>query len=95
MRLSGPLVLSTISEFQNKVFSEQSHDLILDITNVPYMDSSGIGALMALYVRQYRAGHPVQLLGATHRVQDVLKVARVDQFFQLIDTLSDAQAKSA
>ena len=90
MRLSGPLVLSTISEFQTKVFSEHSHDVVLDITDVPYIDSSGIGALMALYVRQYRAGHPVHLLGATHRVRDVLKVAHVDQFFQLIDTLSDA-----
>lgn len=90
MRLSGPLVLSTLSEFQTKVFSEHEHDLVLDITDVPYMDSSGIGALMALYVRQYRAGHPVQLLGATQRVQDVLKIAHVDQFFRLIDTLSEA-----
>jgi anti-sigma B factor antagonist len=92
MRLSGPVVLSTLSEFQSKVFSDHSHNLILDISNVPYMDSSRIGALVALYVRQHRSGHPVYLLGATERVQTILKVSRVDQFFRLIDTLGEAQA---
>jgi hypothetical protein len=33
MRLSGPVVLSTLSEFQSKVFSDHSHNLILDISN--------------------------------------------------------------
>ena len=95
MRLSGPLVLSTLSEFQNKVFAEHSQNLILDVSKVPYMDSSGIGALMALYVRQHRAGYPVHLLGATDRVREVLKIARVDQFFRLLDRPSDDQANCA
>jgi anti-sigma B factor antagonist len=67
MRLNGPLVLSTLPEFQAKVFADNSQKLILEVSDVPYMDSSGIGALMALYVRQHRAGHPVHLLGATER----------------------------
>jgi anti-anti-sigma regulatory factor len=41
MRRSGPLVRSRLSEFQTKVFRALAN-LILDISDVPYMDSSGI-----------------------------------------------------
>ena len=51
LRLSGPLVLTTLAEFQSRVRAEQSPNLILDLTDVPYVDSAGIGALVGTYVR--------------------------------------------
>jgi anti-sigma B factor antagonist len=94
LRLSGPLVLTTLSDFQTKVRADRSHNLILDFTSVPYVDSSGIGALVGVYVRHHRDGSGVSLVGVGERVHAALKLAHVDQFFRFFDSLSDAQAKT-
>jgi anti-anti-sigma regulatory factor len=41
-------VITTLFDFQAKVRADSSRTLMLDFTNVPYMDSAGIGALGAL-----------------------------------------------
>jgi len=95
LRLTGPVVLDTLPEFRAKVQSERSHHLVLDMSAVPYVDSAGIGALTMLYVRHQRDGHAVCLLRANTRVHEVLKLSRVDGFFQFIDSLSEAQTSPA
>ena len=95
LRLTGPVVLDTLPEFRSKVQTDRSHHLVLDMSGVPYVDSAGIGALTMLYVRHQRDGHAVCLLGATDRVHEVLKLARVDQFFQFIDSLSETETNLA
>jgi anti-sigma B factor antagonist len=93
LRLRGPLILTTLSEFQSKVRADQSHDLILDFTDVPYVDSAGIGALVGAYVRHQRDENGLSLVGVTERVHAALKVAHIEQFFRFFDSLSEAQAK--
>lgn len=95
LRLKGPVVLDTLPEFRATVLNERSHNLVLDMSGVPYVDSAGIGALVMLYVRHQRDGRAISLLGAADRVHEVLKLARVDQFFQFIDSLNEAQANPA
>jgi anti-anti-sigma factor len=65
------------------------------MAGVPYVDSAGIGALMMLYVRHQRDGRAICLLGTTDRVHEVLKLARVAQFFQFIESLSEAESNLA
>jgi anti-anti-sigma regulatory factor len=43
LRLNGALVMTTMFEFQATVRADQSRSLIIDFTNVPYVDSAGIG----------------------------------------------------
>jgi anti-sigma B factor antagonist len=93
LRLTGPLTLTTVPEFQSKVHGDQSHNLILDFTHVPYVDSIGMGTLVDVNVRHRRDGNSVSLVGASDRVRSVLKLARVDRFFRFFDSLADAQAK--
>jgi anti-sigma B factor antagonist len=95
LRLKGPVVLDTLPEFRAKVLSARSHNLVLDMTGVPYMDSAGIGALVMLYVRHQRDGRAICLLGTTDRVHEVLKLAQVAQFFQFISTLNEAEPNPA
>jgi anti-anti-sigma regulatory factor len=45
LRLTGPLVLNTVFAFQSLLREDTSQSLIIDFTNVPYVDSAGIGAL--------------------------------------------------
>ncbi len=93
IRLTGPLTLSTVPEFQSKVPRDGSHDLILDFTHVPYLDSIGMGTLVDVNIRHRRDGNTVSLVGASDRVQALLKLARVDRFFRFCNSLDEAQRK--
>jgi anti-sigma B factor antagonist len=82
LKLSGPLTLSTLFEFQNLVRGENSASLLLDFTNVPYIDSAGLGALVGAYVRLQREGHSVALAGVNDRIRGALRLMQVEKFFE-------------
>jgi anti-sigma B factor antagonist len=81
LRLSGPLTISTLYKFQDMVRSDSTASLVLDFTNVPYVDSAGVGAMVGAYVRHQKAGHSVTLAGVNERVRNTLKVTQVENFF--------------
>jgi len=85
LRLSGPVVLSNLFAFQSKIRSSTSRTLMLDFTNVPYIDSAGIGALVGAHVTHDKDGRSLYLIGVCQRVKDALQVTRVQQFFQFVD----------
>ena len=45
LRLTGPVTISNFFEFQSLIRGNTSRRLILDLSQVPYIDSAGIGAL--------------------------------------------------
>src|SRR5271167_3465185 len=91
LRLSGPLVVSTLFDFQAKVRSDNSRALIIDLTSVPYVDSAGIGALVGAYVTHQKDGRSLALVGVSQRIHNALQVTRVEQFFRFFDSLPDAE----
>jgi anti-sigma B factor antagonist len=90
--LEGPLVLTTMFEFQALVRADQSQTLVIDFTSVPYADSAGIGALVGAYVTRQHGGRRLALAGVCNRVRDALKVTRVEQFFEFFDSVDAAEA---
>jgi anti-sigma B factor antagonist len=91
LRLTGPLTMSTLFDFQSRVRTDTSHVLMLDFTNVPYVDSAGMGALVGAYVPHQKDGRSLYLIGVNERVQNALKVTRVEQFFRFVDSLTAAE----
>ena len=92
LRLSGPLVISNLFDFQNRVRANTVERLILDFTNVPYVDSAGIGALVGAQVTHSKDGRSLALVGVNQRVRAALGVTRVEQFFKFYDKVDDARA---
>src|SRR5436305_12573180 len=78
LRLSGPLTISTLYKFQDMARSDSTASLVLDFTNVPYVDSAGVGAMVGAYVRHQKAGHSVTLEGADERARTTLQVTQLD-----------------
>ena len=87
LRLSGPLTIGTLYQFQDMVRTDSASSLVLDFTRVPYVDSAGVGALVGAYVRHQKAGHTLTLAGVNERVRNTLKVTQVEQFFTYADSL--------
>jgi anti-sigma B factor antagonist len=92
LRLSGPILLSNFFQFQSLVRGSTSATLILDLTQVPYIDSAGIGALVGAYVNHQKDGRRLALVGVTQRVRNTMQVTHVEQFFPFYDTLAAAEA---
>jgi anti-sigma B factor antagonist len=95
LRLDGPVLLSNFFQFQTTVRADTSRDLILDLTQVPYIDSAGIGALVGAFVTRQKDGRRLALAGVTERVRNTMQVTRVEQFFKFYDTVEDAQRSAA
>src|ERR1700687_3411208 len=88
LRLTGPLTMSTLFDFQSKVRTDTSRVLLLDFTNVPYVDSAGIGAMVGAYVSHQKDGRSLYLIGVNERVQNALRVTHVEKFFRFVDSLT-------
>ena len=95
LRLEGALVMKTMFEFQSTVRADSSRSLIIDFTNVAYVDSAGIGALVGAYVTRQHGGRSLALVGVSERIHNALKVTHVEQFFRFFDSVSAAEQASA
>ncbi len=95
LALTGPLVLSTMFDFQKMVRADDSRSLIIDFANVPYVDSAGIGALVGAYVTRQNSKRILALVAVSDRIHNALKVTHVEQFFRFFDSVDDAEDATA
>jgi anti-sigma B factor antagonist len=92
-RLSGPLTLRNLFELQAELRkSELPRLTILDLSEVPYMDSAGMGLVMNHYVRCQTNGTKLVVSGANNRVMDLFKVTKVDSVLPLATSIETAEA---
>ncbi len=95
LKLVGPLTLSNFFEFQSLVRADRTTSLIVDLSEVPYIDSAGIGCLVNGYVSHQNAGHVLSLVGVTDRVRTSLRISHVEQFFSIYASLAEAEQRAA
>jgi anti-sigma B factor antagonist len=57
-----------------------SKTVVLDLTNVSYMDSSGLGAIVGLYVSAKAADSQLKLIHLNERLKELFSIARLGQF---------------
>jgi anti-sigma B factor antagonist len=94
MRLHGPLLLGNFFPLQNMVRSDNAAVLIIDVTDMPYIDSAGIGCLVGAHVSREGSGRRLIVVGANDRLLTSLKVTKVEQLFTLVPTVEEALAKA-
>jgi len=93
LRLHGPLLLGNFFPLQTMVRSDNSAILIVDVADMPYIDSAGIGCLVGAHVSRENSGRKLVLVGANDRLLTSLQVTKVDQLFVIAPTLEEALAK--
>ena len=57
--------------------------LVLDLSGVPYMDSSGLATLVEALQNARKAQLPLMLCGLTTRVKSILEIARLNTVFSV------------
>jgi anti-sigma B factor antagonist len=64
----------------------QSGRIVLNLANVSYIDSGGLGTLVALYTTARNAGGSIKLANLTERVGDLLQVTKLLTVFEVFDS---------
>ncbi|MEY3284793.1 MAG: STAS domain-containing protein [Acidobacteriota bacterium] len=59
--------------------------VVLNLENVPYMDSGGLGEIVRSYTTATRAGGNLKLLHATKRISDLLMITKLITVFEIFD----------
>ena len=65
--------------------SEPPTAYVFDLTEVPYMDSHGLGELVRHHVRCQSKGIPLSLEGVSPRVRELFKLTRMESVFSIVE----------
>jgi anti-sigma B factor antagonist len=92
VHLEGVLNAETAFRFRDAVRPYEPATLILDMTHVRSMDSSGIGVLIGLFASYERNYRRLLLAGINDRIWDVFRVCKIDGVFTRYHTVAEAAA---
>jgi anti-anti-sigma factor len=90
--LDGPLTLSNMFSIQNDLRTLRPECLIMDLSQVPYMDSAGLGVIMNYYVSAQGSNRKFILVGVNERVRALIDMTKVDSVLKMVDSVEAAEA---
>jgi anti-anti-sigma factor len=90
--LTGPLTSASSGAFADAVIATDSPRVIVDMTEVPLVDSMAVGALVRAFVSCHKAGRKLALVGLSNRVHNVLQLTGVAPLFDTYATVEEAEA---
>jgi anti-anti-sigma factor len=91
MRLSGRLAIETVPSFLAAARKESAVILILDMGDVEYIDSSGVGALLQIHVSLAKANRQLVLASVPEKARLVLEIARLQSIFPMYSSVAIAE----
>jgi len=74
-----------LRDMVKKLIAEKQN-LVLNLSGVTYIDSGGLGTLVALYITARNNGSSIKLANLTQRVGDLLQVTKLVTIFDVYDS---------
>ena len=94
LSIEGIIKLGQSAEFLaenlKRTLERDEGHVILDLTKINYIDSTGIGELVAYLGRFGDIGRKLILVNPSDRIRKLLKVAQLDSLFSIYDSLDAA-----
>lgn len=81
-KVIGEVDISTSSLFRTnleKAYSEKKADFIIDISDLSYMDSTGLGVIIGAYGRMKENGNKITLLNPRNNIKKLLSITSLDK----------------
>lgn len=84
VRCSGRVTSTTSNTLQSKVRSliPETKCVVLDLTDVNYIDSSGLGTLVSVYMAAKRRHCELKLINLSQRLQELFRITRLSSVFE-------------
>lgn len=93
VELHGELDISSASGLREQLFdilAGQAASLILDLSGLSFIDSTGISVLVAAERRAHELGGSLSLVGPQKIVARVLHITSLDRHFPIFPTVEEA-----
>jgi len=74
---------------REKLESVNANIIVLDMSNVAYIDSAGLGSLVALLKDVRTKGKEFVLASLKPNVKRIFEMTRLDKVFKIVDTLEE------
>jgi anti-sigma B factor antagonist len=85
-------VSSEVAESLRTMIAKRPKLVVIDLTKVTYLDSSGLAVLIEGMQKVQEYGGKFALAGVQESVQHIFEIARLDQVFQIFPTVDEALA---
>ena len=79
-------------EVIKKLMAEGCKKILVNLEDVPWVNSTGLGILIAGYTSLKRDGGTLKLLNVTDRIQSILMITRLGTIFESYDDEAEALA---
>ncbi|MDX1672069.1 MAG: STAS domain-containing protein [Balneolaceae bacterium] len=74
----------------HKLIENDKKNVVVDLSKVKFMNSSGLGILIGGLTTMKNAGGDMKLAGATEKIQSLLMVSQLNRVFDNYETLDEA-----
>ena len=92
--LSGKITLgedgTLLKDKLQSLLHQGKKKLLLNLAQVSYVDSAGLGALVSAYTTVTREGGSLKLVNVTKKLQDLLSITKLLTVFETFDSESEA-----
>ena len=96
LKLGGEIDMRTSTGVKSKLkelFENDPRVLVVDMTEVEFMDSSGLATLVGALKWCRIHGSELRLAGLAQGVRSVFEICRLETIFQIYDSLAEALSK--
>jgi anti-sigma B factor antagonist len=92
--LKGKITLGegdeTLKDKINSLVLQNRRRILLNLAEVPYIDSAGLGAIVRTYTTVTNQGGQLKLVNLTKRITDLLSITKLLTVFETFDSEPDA-----
>jgi len=81
---------SSLLEFRKELFANGKYNIIFDLQNTDYINSTAMGSMMS-YVKNLPKGGAIKLCNIRPHILEVLNMTRFDRLFGIYDTIDAAR----
>lgn len=87
--LSGPIKLgegaSVLRDTVKDLLAKGQKNILVNLADVKYIDSSGMGELISAYTSVRKQGGELKLLHLTKKIHDLLQITKLYTVFEILD----------
>jgi anti-sigma B factor antagonist len=91
-KIMGGPDAGAVKERLHQLIDEGKKKVVVDLSGVSWMNSSGLGILIGGLTTMRNAGGDLKLAGTTDKVQNLLMVTKLITIFESYDTIEEAVA---
>ena len=80
-----------LKEKMEELIKSDSKILILEFSEVPYIDSAGLGTLVSVLRETRNYQKELKIVGLRKNIKRIFEMTRLDNIFEIYDTIEEAK----